>query len=207
MRKLQEYSEKEKKYMLITARETIRKALESKNYKIPAEIEIPRDCPPKLRERGAVFVTLEKIIGGEKHLRGCIGSLFARQPLIADIIEHSMNAAFHDLRFGALKNEEFSDIEIEVSVLTNPVPLEFSDYKDLLEKLNAPEDGVILLKGYGRATFLPIVWEHFKTRDGYDKERFLSELSLKAYLGPDAWKQGCKIEIYHAILVREDEFK
>jgi len=201
VRKLQEYSVKEKKYMLKIARESIKNSLEGK------ETRIPKDCPKKLMEKGACFVTLEKISEGERHLRGCIGSLTAYKPLIEDIIENASKSAFYDPRFDPVAEEELEHIEIEISILTKPVPLKFTDYKNLIKKLNAPSDGVILSKGSRVATFLPIVWEHFKTDAGYYKEGFLTELCLKAGLMPSAWKEGVKIEIYHAILLREDDFK
>ena len=184
------------------ARETIISTLQKK------EIAIPKDCPAKLKEKGAVFVTLEKNIAGKKHLRGCIGSLTAYRPLVEDLIENSINAAFYDPRFEPVIAEELENVEIEISVLTKPVQLQFSDYNDLLKKIKAPEDGIILSKEGKRSTFLPVVWEHFKTNGRYYKEGFLTELSLKAGLMPNAWKEKeCKIEIYHAILIREDEFK
>ena len=199
MRKLQEYTTEEKRHMLKLAREVIVKTLQKK------KIEVPKDCPAKLKEKGAVFVTLEKDAAGEKHLRGCIGSLVAYRPLVEDLIENAVNAAFYDPRFEPVAEEELKNIEIEISVLTKPAELKFSNAEDLIRKLNAPEDGVVLSKGGKRATFLPVVWEHFKTNGRYYKEGFLTELCLKAGLMPYSWKEGCKIEIYHAILVRENE--
>jgi AMMECR1 domain-containing protein len=47
---------------------------------------------------GATFVTLTQ--HGE--LRGCIGSLEAWRPLLADVQENACNAAFRDPRFEPL---------------------------------------------------------------------------------------------------------
>ncbi|MBW3023277.1 AmmeMemoRadiSam system protein A [Candidatus Woesearchaeota archaeon] len=199
--KLQEYSAEEKKYMLATARETIKKLLDGREFLM----KVPEDCPERLKEKGAAFVTLEKIVGAEKQLRGCVGYLEATEPLIKNIIRNSANAAFNDSRFDPLSTEEFDKIEIEISVLTAPVPLKYSGYNDLLNKVNAPNDGVILSKGSRRATFLPSVWEHFKTDGKYYKEGFLKELCLKAGLMPNAWKEDVQIEIYHAILIKEND--
>src|SRR5574339_1047631 len=84
--------------------------------------------PPRLREDGASFVTLT-IEGG---LRGCIGALEAYQPLAEDVREHAIAAALQDPRFPPVAPGELSGIKIEVSRLTNPVPLEYKDADDLL---------------------------------------------------------------------------
>ena len=89
---------------------------------------------------------------------------------------------------------EIKNLRIEISVLTKPEQLRYSDANDLLKKIKAPIDGIILAKGERSATFLPVVWEHFARHNGYDKEGFLSELAMKAGLGPDDWKEGCKFE-------------
>ena len=44
--------------------------------------------------------------------------------------------------------------------------------------------GLILKKGLNQSTFLPQVWEQLS-----DKQDFLEQLSLKAGLGKDAWKE------------------
>lgn len=188
MRKLQDFSEKEKDFLLKIARQTIENALDNK------KTEVPKNTPPKLLEIGACFVSLHET----GQLRGCIGSLEAHEPLIKNVISNAYNAAFRDPRFFPLQKNEL--VQIEISVLTSPKKLKYSDSADLLKKLKAPLDGVVLEKNGRSATFLPVVWEHFARHNGYDKEGFLSELCLKAGLGPDDWKDA-KIEIYHAILI------
>ena len=201
MRKLQEYTEKEKKYMIMAARESIQKYFDKK------KMAVPKNCPEKLKQPGACFVTLEKVANNQRELRGCVGTLYADRPLIKDIIENARNAAFEDSRFPKLAQKELKDIEIEISILTKPEELKFSDEKDLLKKLNPPEDGVILVKGSKRSTFLPVVWEHFQKGKSYDKELFLENLSIKAYLEPDGWRKGCKVYIYKTVFIKEDGLK
>ncbi|HAV78018.1 MAG TPA: hypothetical protein DCX53_11775 [Anaerolineae bacterium] len=108
-----------------------------------------------LREHGATFITLT--IQGE--LRGCIGALEAYQPLAEDVREHAVAAALEDPRFPPLSEIELSRIQIEVSRLTRPVPLEYKDADDLLSRIRPHIDGVIIKYGPRRATFLPQVWE------------------------------------------------
>ncbi|KPA16005.1 AMMECR1 domain protein, partial [Candidatus Magnetomorum sp. HK-1] len=91
---------------------------------------------------------------------------------------------FHDPRFSSLSEDEYDNIHVEVSVLTEPVPLEYEDANDLITKLKPNVHGVILRKGYASATFLPQVWDQLPTH-----ESFLSHLCLKAGLPGDTWKK------------------
>ena len=99
------------------------------------------------------------------------------RPLIEDVIENTLNAAFEDPRFLPLTKEELPLIHIEISVLTVPEKLVYKTEKELLDKLRPKIDGVIIRKNIHQATFLPQVWEQLP-----DKEMFLNELCLKAGL-------------------------
>jgi AmmeMemoRadiSam system protein A len=136
---------------------------------------------PLLQDRCGTFVTLKH----QGQLRGCIGTLYASEPLAEGVRRNAINAAFHDPRFSPLAPNELDQVAIEVSVLTEPRPLVFSGPEDLLRKLHPNVDGVIIRRGHARATFLPQVWEQLPK-----KEDFLSHLCLKAGLPPDAWKTG-----------------
>ncbi len=133
------------------------------------------------QDHRGTFVTLTI----NKQLRGCIGNLDSTDSILDGIERNAVNAAFHDPRFPPLKAEELDWVDIEVSILTEPKPLEYRDSKDLLSKLRVNVDGVILRKGPASATFLPQVWEQLP-----QAEKFLSHLCLKAGLSPDAWKKG-----------------
>ncbi len=135
---------------------------------------------PTLRANGASFVTLT--VRG--NLRGCIGALEPYQSLAEDVREHAIAAALEDYRFPPVQERELADIHIEVSRLTQPVPLEYSTADDLLAKLRPGVDGVILKDGFRRATFLPQVWEKVA-----DKEEFLSHLCMKMGAPSDQWKR------------------
>lgn len=135
--------------------------------------------PPHLREPGASFITLT--VHGE--LRGCIGALEAHQPLAEDVREHAIASALEDPRFPPVREEELNSIQIEVSRLTRPTPLEYRDAQDLLSKLHPHVDGVILRYGFHRATFLPQVWEKIP-----DSARFLDNLCYKMGVNSDLWR-------------------
>jgi AMMECR1 domain-containing protein len=74
-------------------------------------------------------------------------------------------------------------------VLTIPQPLRYDTPRDLLRRLRPHVDGVILISGLHRATFLPQVWEHVP-----DPAQFLSMLCEKARLPEHAW-QGGQLEV------------
>ena len=76
-----------------------------------------------MKAGGASFVTLT--INGD--LRGCIGALEPYQPLAEDVREHAVAAALEDYRFPQVQESELEQISIEVSRLTVPVPLEYTD--------------------------------------------------------------------------------
>ncbi|MBN8442961.1 MAG: AmmeMemoRadiSam system protein A [Dechloromonas sp.] len=131
---------------------------------------------PRLQERGATFVTLT--LGGE--LRGCIGSLRRQRRLGEDVIINAVSAAFRDPRFPPLSAQEFDQVQVEVSLLSEPDFIEFTDEPDLLRQLRPHEDGLILFAGCGSATFLPQVWEQLpEPRD------FLGALKRKAGMPVD----------------------
>lgn len=139
----------------------------------------PASLPERLREHGASFITLT--IRGE--LRGCIGALEPYQPLAEDVREHAVAAAIDDPRFAPVMEEELSAIQIEVSRLTRPVPLEYTDADDLLSKLKPHVDGVILRDAFHRATFLPQVWDKIP-----DPVEFLNQLCWKMGVSENAWR-------------------
>jgi len=156
------------------------------------------DVPGRLREFGATFVTLTK----RGQLRGCIGTLSSYQPIVQDVCEHAKAAAFHDHRFSPVLEGEMDDIVVEVSYLTDPLPLAYTDAEDLKQKLRPGVDGVILSEGHHRATFLPQVWEQLP-----DVEEFLSHLCHKMGVQGGRWKAATlTVETYQAVHFSEGEF-
>ena len=69
-----------------------------------------------LRENCGMFVTLHK----KGNLRGCIGYIEGIMPLYQAISDLTLASAFNDPRFPPVSISEFSDIDIEISVLTKP---------------------------------------------------------------------------------------
>lgn len=150
---------------------------------------------PVLGEKMATFVTLT--IEGE--LRGCIGSLVAHRPLIDDIIHNAKAAAFQDPRFSPLTTSEYLHAAVEVSLLTPPEKLEYSDVEELRTKIRPNVDGVILSLNGRQATFLPQVWEQLPSFD-----EFFTHLCLKAGLPPNAMTHHPEIFTYQVEKAQDD---
>lgn len=145
------------------------------------------DEHPWLAADGASFVTLT----GDGRLRGCIGTVLARRPLGEDVAANARAAAFADRRFRPLTRDELPGIHVEVSVLSEPVPMPVADEADALAQLRPGVDGVLLEYDGHRATFLPQVWDMV---DG--AQEFLARLRAKANLGDRFWHPDLRLSRY-----------
>lgn len=129
----------------------------------------------KLKQPSGVFVTVYK--NGE--LRGCIGHVIARKPLVEAVSEMAEAAAFQDPRFTPVRRDELGDLKIEISVLTP------------LQKIQSPEEievgkhGLIIKQGGSMGLLLPQV----ATEYGWDRTAFLENTCRKAGLPRNAWKE------------------
>jgi AmmeMemoRadiSam system protein B/AmmeMemoRadiSam system protein A len=138
----------------------------------------------RLKEPRAAFVTLKE----NSQLRGCIGDIFPRQPLYKSVISNAVNAAVEDPRFYPVGKNELKDITIEISALTAPKPI--ASYKEIRIGI----DGVVLKKGGYSAVFLPQV----APEQNWNIEEMLNNLSLKAGLPADGWKEGASFLVFQA---------
>jgi len=147
-----------------------------------------------LKQTGATFVTLTK----NDALRGCIGSLAPSRPLGDDVAQNALGAAFRDPRFPAITAAEWPQCKVEVSLLSTPKPLRFADEADLLEQIEAGQDGLIIEADGKRGTFLPQVWE-----DLPEKRGFIAHLMKKAGLPADTRLTRCKVARYRVVKWKE----
>ena len=99
--------------LLELARAALRAHLGLPIDRTPADIVAAH---PWLNEPGASFVTLNE----HGDLRGCIGTLEAYRPLGCDVAAHAVDAAARDPRFPPVTPDEYPDLDIEVSVLSQP---------------------------------------------------------------------------------------
>lgn len=175
--------------LLDLARDSIRFGLRH-GKPIPVELD---HLLWELTVKRATFVTLEK----NDQLRGCIGSLAALRPLALDIAANAYGAAFRDPRFPPVTHDEVAELEIHLSLLTEPEPIVFESEADLLEQLRPGEDGVILEDGVLRGTFLPSVWEVLP-----EPVDFLRQLKRKAGLPAQHWSNTLQFFRYRVELIR-----
>jgi len=136
-----------------------------------------------LLARRATFVTLTK----SDKLRGCIGSLVARQPMAVDVAHNAFRAAFKDPRFPPVSADDLAEMTAAISVLSPATEMVFDSEASLLAMLRPGVDGVILAEGDRRGTFLPDVWETLP-----NPVDFLNRLKGKAELPGDYWSDTIK---------------
>lgn len=140
-----------------------------------------------LRDPGASFVTL--MLRGE--LRGCVGSLEAKRPLVVDVAHNARAAAFDDPRFPALTPDEGGQLELHISVLSALEPIACEHEGDVIRALRPGVDGLVIEEGRLRATYLPTVWDSLP-----EPREFLRQLKRKAGLSPDHWSTRLRVRRY-----------
>ena len=177
------------RYLHRLARYAIEEAVDPGNGAMEVLRQLIADLPEALRQPAGAFVTVRN--GGE--LRGCKGYVEPVVPLYEAVIRNGVSAALEDWRFSPVGVEELKSLELDVSVLSVPVPV--SSYRDY----RPGKDGIILVKNGHQAVFLPEV----PTVAGWNRERTLEELAKKAGLPGDAWKEGAELlvfrtQVYHA---------
>lgn len=111
------------------------------------KIKPPADLSDELlSQKGGVFVT----IYNDKELRGCIGTFLpTKKNLAEEIISNAIVAATQDDRFSPIIEKELPELKYEVSVLSEPEPV------DDLKKLDPKKYGVIVKSGYKTGLLLP----------------------------------------------------
>ena len=136
---------------------------------------------PALSPWRATFVTLTEA----GRLRGCIGSLAPRRPLVDDAVANTAQAGFADPRFAALNESELGGLRLDVSILSHPRPIPAGSESELVSGLEPDRDGLILGAGKRRALFLPSVWRQLP-----DGHAFVRHLIAKAGLETTSWPEG-----------------
>lgn len=160
-------SKQERRDILELARESLRESI----YHNRQNIAIPENGIFALR--CGAFVSLHRL----GKLRGCIGIIEPAENLGRTVVQCAVSAAREDPRFAPLHPEEVEDVEIEVSVLTPPEPID-------AENVVIGKHGLLIEQGLRRGLLLPqVAVEH-----GLDREKFLQETCRKAGIEADAWK-------------------
>jgi AmmeMemoRadiSam system protein A len=115
--------------------------------------------PTAVQQPGATFVTL-RYAG---RLRGCIGNVLEERSLAESVVYNAVAAASRDPRFPPVTTVELAQMSVEVTVLTPLCPLLYTQYDDLLSKIESGRDGVMFRWGKRRGILLPQMWERIPT--------------------------------------------
>jgi AmmeMemoRadiSam system protein A len=161
------------------------------NRRFPEASDLGIAISNAMRPARAAFVTLKK----NGMLRGCIGDIFPQRPLYKSVITNAIHACVNDRRFAQVSQEELKDITIEISALTPPSPIASPD------EIRIGIDGVVLNKDGQSAVFLPQV----APEQGWNVDKMLTQLSMKARLPADGWKQGASFLVFQAEVFGENE--
>lgn len=178
--------------------ELIKLARDSISQEFGQKLTVSSSLKEKYSDNCGVFVTLT--IDGE--LRGCIGYIESEQPIWKSIVECAKFAAFDDPRFGPLSKEEFSQIEIEISILSKPKLVLEKDPEKLKKLIEIGKHGLIIKKGFKSGVLLPQV----ATQYNWNSEVFLKQVCIKAGLSPNTWRDSKDFELrlFEAKLIHEE---
>lgn len=161
-------SEADRRSLLELARRAIAEAV---------SLRKPAGCIPQsgmFAERRGVFVTIH----ARGRLRGCIGVVEPFEPLGESIARCAASAALQDPRFSHVRAEEIQDLEIEISLLSQPKPIP-------PENIEIGKHGLLISQGAKRGLLLPQVAVEHKL----GREQFLDETCRKAGLHAKAWQE------------------
>ena len=139
--RISENRKKEDAYVRL-ARKTI------ENYiRTGSIISLPEKLPKEMyAHRAGVFVSIKQ----EGRLRGCIGTLQASQPSIAEeILHNAISAAVNDPRFSPIDPEELDRLTISVDVLGETEKIESQS------QLDVKRYGVVVTSAHKRGLLLP----------------------------------------------------
>lgn len=144
-------------------------------------------CPPTtitlgkhFDEKHGVFVTLHTYPAHD--LRGCIGIPYPDLTL-KNALEEAAHSVTHDPRFPPLRANELDHIIVEVTILSNPRPLQTSTPQEIPTKIRLGRDGLIIEQGFYKGLLLPQV----PVEEHWDIETYLGYTCMKAGLTADAW--------------------
>ena len=160
-------ADREKQLLLELARRALIAGVEKRE----SNQDFPDD--ENLLQPAGAFVTLHR----RGRLRGCVGQLPSKDPLVEVVAHCAKAAALEDPRFKPVRSEEVAEVEIELSIL--------SALEDVtLEKIEAGKHGLVVSRGWQRGVLLPQVATEFR----WQAARFLEETCVKAGLEREAWK-------------------
>jgi len=171
-----EFSPEERALLLRLAHEAIAATLDQREISL---------APPSahLAEPRGAFTTLYYRRG----LRGCVGYIFPVTPLYRTIAESARGAAFSDSRFSPVTRDEVWELQVSLSVLSPPQPIQ-------ADQIEIGHHGLLVSLGPYRGLLLPQV----PVEHRWDRIAFLEQTCRKAGLPLNAWQTGAKLEAFTA---------
>jgi AmmeMemoRadiSam system protein A len=180
-------SSEEKIFLLETARNSIRNLFTKTELASPDYNKFP-----VLKSTAGAFVTLTI----NSRLRGCIGYIISDNPLFETVKDAAVQAAIGDPRFPPLTEDEFENVDIEVSILSEPFKM--NSYDEIV----LGKHGLILNDMGRRGLLLPQV----PVEHNMDKERYLCAICEKAGLPSYSWKaRTLNIDMFTANVFSEKQ--
>lgn len=180
-----EIPEDVKGILLFSARDAIKSLFETTPL---AEIDI-KQYPILAQGKNGVFVTLTK----DGELRGCIGFLHSDRPLLETVMDAAKHAAIYDPRFPKVRSDEVRNLQIEISILSEPFPIEY-------DEIQIGKHGLILEEMGRHGLLLPQV----ATEYNLDVPAFLSAICQKAGVDTDLWrKKKLNLKAFTAVVFSE----
>jgi len=186
----------EQRALLGLARASVINEFRDKDTRVPDHLLWPMMSSGVQKTTGA-FVNIDT---KEGKLRGCIGKIASMKPLYETVMKMARSAAFKDSRFSRITKKELPNIVFDVTILTAPQKI------TSLHEIVIGKHGIILSKFtkdgslQTSAVFLPQVAPSF----GWDLNKTLERLSIKAGLGPEGWKHDCQFQIFQGVEVKEE---
>ena len=180
-------SEEVKGVLLLAARSAIDSLFEESHPLI-----VDFSCYPMLLEKNiGAFVTLTE----KNELRGCIGYIDSMdQTLFDTVCNAARNAAINDPRFFPITQEELSEINIEISLLSKADPID--DY----DEIKIGTHGLILNVGNKQGLLLPQV----ATENKFTLPQFLDAICQKTGVDPHLWKsKKLDLKVFTAVIFSE----
>jgi AmmeMemoRadiSam system protein A len=178
-----EFSAAERRVLLEIAHHAIAARIKREKFELASP-------SPHLGEPRGAFTTI--YLRGM--LRGCVGYVFAAEPLYRTVADTACAAAFDDSRFQPVSPEEAPELEVHLSVLSSLQRIEASE-------VEVGRHGLLISLHGQRGLLLPQVpIEH-----NWNRVTFLAETCRKAGLPADAWQNGATIEAFTAEVFGDSE--
>ena len=176
---------RERSELLALARKSVEYAVKERKAYEPTAMS-----GDSLNQERGVFVTLK--VSGQ--VRGCVGYIFAVEPLYMTVRDTATLAALRDPRFSPVSVFDLPKLVYEISVLS---PLRrVTD----IRQIKIGRHGLLIKSGSHQGVLLPQV----PVDERWDRQRFLEETCAKAGMKPGCWKdENTDIFLFTAVVFGE----